>query len=80
MVTAQWADLMTRLSATYPDATARVIVDVLNEPDFGNLRWEAQPNQGLPGMTDMYLNAFDKIYSISSGVRTQITLPCLVRS
>ena len=64
---------MTRLSATYPDATARVIVDVLNEPDFGNLRWEAQPNQGLPGMTDMYLNAFDRIYPIASGAHGTLT-------
>ena len=65
---------MTQLSATYPDATARVICDVLNEPDFGNLRWEAQPNQGLPGMTDLYLNAFDKIYPIASGAHVALTI------
>ena len=66
---------MTQLSATYPDATWRVIVDVLNEPDFGNLRWEAQPNQGLPGMMDLYLNSFDRLYPIAPGVHVLIYLP-----
>lgn len=65
----QWADLMTQLTNTYPDAAARVICDVLNEPDFGNLRWEAQPDAGLPGMKDMYLNAWDAIYNITNGER-----------
>ena len=65
----QWADLMTQLTNTYPDAAARVICDVLNEPDFGNLRWEAQPSAGLPGMKDMYLNAWDEIYNITNGER-----------
>ena len=60
---AQWTDLMTQLSSTYPDATARCLVDVLNEPDYGNLRWEAQPN--APGMKDMYLNAWDAIYPVA---------------
>lgn len=63
----QWADLMTQLSVQYPDAAARVICDFLNEPDFGNLRWEAQPDQGLPGMKDLYLNAMDEIYNITTG-------------
>ncbi len=65
----QWADLMTQLTVQYPDAAARVICDFLNEPDFGNLRWEAQPDQGLPGMKDMYLNAMDEVYNITSGER-----------
>ena len=62
----QWTDLMTQLSVKYPDAAARCICDFLNEPDFGNLRWEAQPSQGLPGMKDMYLNAMDAVYNITS--------------
>lgn len=61
---------MTQLSVKYPDATARVICDFLNEPDFGNLRWEAQPDQGLPGMKDMYLNAMDEVYNITNGERS----------
>lgn len=63
----QWADLMTQLTVQYPDAAARVICDFLNEPDFGNLRWEAQPDQGLPGMKDLYLNAMDEVYNITEG-------------
>jgi hypothetical protein len=62
----QWQDLMTQLSNKYPDATARVICDFLNEPDFGNLRWEAQPDAGLPGMKDMYLNVMDLVYPVAS--------------
>jgi len=62
----QWLDLMTQLSSKYPDAAARVICDFLNEPDFGNLQWEAQPDQGLPGMKDMYLNVMDLIYPVAS--------------
>ena len=79
----QWADLMTQLSIQYPDAAARIICDFLNEPDFGNLRWEAQPDQGLPGMKDMYLNAMDEVYNITSGERylsAQLLSPLTTRS
>ncbi|BDA48966.1 probable major extracellular endoglucanase at N-terminal half [Coccomyxa sp. Obi] len=64
----RWLDLMTQLSTKYPDATSRVICDVLNEPDFGNLLWEAQPDAGLPGMKDLYLNVMDLIYPVASNV------------
>lgn len=57
---------MTQLSTKYPQATARVICDFLNEPDFGNLRWEAQPSQGLPGITDMFLQVMDLVYPVAS--------------
>ena len=66
MALLQWTDLMTQLSVKYPDAAARCICDFLNEPDFGNLRWEAQPSAGLPGMKDMYLNAMDAVYNVTS--------------
>ncbi len=66
MLLLQWTDLMTQLSVKYPDASARCICDFLNEPDFGNLRWEAQPSAGLPGMKDMYLNAMDAVYNVTS--------------
>ncbi len=62
----QWLDLMTQLSTKYPEATSRIICDVLNEPDFANLRWEAQPDAGLPGMKDLYLNVMDLIYPVAS--------------
>jgi len=46
---------MTQLRVKYPAATTRIICNFLNKPDVGKLRWETQPNQGLPGMRDMYL-------------------------
>ena len=36
----------------YAVAMAKTMVDILNEPDFGNLRWEAY--NGLPGVGDLY--------------------------
>lgn len=72
----QWSDLMTQLSVKYPDATARIICDFLNEPDFGNLRWEAQPDQGLPGMKDMYLNAMDEVYNITNSEHLSTASQC----
>ncbi|EIE18857.1 hypothetical protein COCSUDRAFT_59785 [Coccomyxa subellipsoidea C-169] len=64
----RWLDLMTQLSTKYPEATSRVICDFLNEPDFGNLRWEAQPDAGLPGMEDLYLSVMDLVYPVASNV------------
>lgn len=40
--------------------------DILNEPDFGNLRWEAA--NGLPGMGDLYLQAMDALYAANPGL------------
>lgn len=40
--------------------------DILNEPDFGNLRWE--PANGLPGMGDLYLQAMDALYAANPGL------------
>ena len=38
---------MTQLTNTYPNAAARCLVDILNEPDAFKLQWQAQG--GLPG-------------------------------
>ena len=38
---------MTQLTNTYPNAAARCLVDMLNEPDAFKLQWQAQ--NGLPG-------------------------------
>lgn len=46
---------MTQLRVKYPEATMRIICNFLNKPAFGKMRWKTQPNQGLPGMRDMYL-------------------------
>lgn len=56
-----WKDLMTSIVAD-PLSSAYVLVDILNEPDSQNLRWEAQ--SGLPGVMDLYLNAMDAITSV----------------
>ena len=42
------------------------MVDILNEPDFGNLRWEA--SNGLPGVGDLYLQAMDAMYNVNPGL------------
>ncbi|KAK9864609.1 hypothetical protein WJX84_005551 [Apatococcus fuscideae] len=49
-----------------PVAQAKTMVDILNEPDFGNLRWEAA--NGLPGVGDLYLQAMDALYNVNSGL------------
>lgn len=38
---------MTQLTNKYPNAAARCLVDILNEPDAFKLQWQAQ--SGLPG-------------------------------
>lgn len=64
---AQWADLVAQLTEQYPDAAARVFVDILNEPDSFQLQWQAQDDAGLPGAGDLYLAAMDAIYPVNSG-------------
>ena len=66
---AQWADLVAQLTARYPDAAARVLVDILNEPDSFQLQWQAQDGAGLPGAGDLYLAAMDAVYAVNSGAR-----------
>lgn len=54
-------------NAVNADATIsnRVFYDVLNEPDAFGVRFE--PQNGRPGMKDLYFTAFDAIYSINPG-------------
>ena len=58
---------MAQLTQQYPDAAARVFVDILNEPDSFQLQWQAQDDAGLPGAGDLYLAAMDAIYPVNSG-------------
>lgn len=58
---------MAQLTSQYPDAAARVFVDILNEPDSFQLQWQAQDDAGLPGAGDLYLAAMDAIYPVNSG-------------
>jgi hypothetical protein len=57
-----WQRLIKAVSA---DAwvARHVIVDMLNEPDCQNLRWEGQG--GKPGVTDLYLAAMDALYPLN---------------
>ena len=61
---------MSQLTEQYPDAAARVFVDILNEPDSFQLQWQAQDDVGLPGAGDLYLAAMDAIYPVNSGERS----------
>ena len=58
---------MAQLTRQYPDAAARVFVDILNEPDSFQLQWQAQGVAGLPGAGDLYLAAMDAIYPVNNG-------------
>ena len=64
---AQWADLVAQLTAKYPNAAARIFVDILNEPDSFQLQWQAQADAGLPGAGDLYLAAMDAVYPVNNG-------------
>lgn len=65
LVHMQWTSLMTQLTNQYPNAAARSLVDILNEPDAFKLQWQAQ--NGLPGVGDLYLAAMDAIYPVNQG-------------
>lgn len=39
--------------------------DILNEPDAFNVKFE--PQNGRPGMRDLYFSAFDAIYAVNPG-------------
>ena len=58
----EWRGLLQEL-ARDRSVAARLMIDPLNEPDSKGLRWEAQG--GKPGMTQMYLSAFDALYPLA---------------
>lgn len=59
-----WAKLVAELRAD-PAVKAKLMVDLLNEPDQYGLRWEAQ--SGLPGLADLYLQGMDAIEAAAPG-------------
>lgn len=61
----QWVSLTTQLTQRYPNAAARCLIDILNEPDAFKLQW--QPQNGLPGVADLYLSAMDAMYPVNNG-------------
>ena len=58
---------MTQLTHNSPNAAARSLIDILNEPDAFKLQWQAQ--NGLPALSDLYLAAMDAIYPVNSGAQ-----------
>ncbi|KAK9836719.1 hypothetical protein WJX74_006621 [Apatococcus lobatus] len=67
--TDNWVQSWVKLVSAFNDdavASAKIMCDMLNEPDFGNLRWEA--SNGLPGVGDLYLTAMDALYAANPGL------------
>lgn len=54
-----WEKLVKDLNAN-PTVSGKLLVDLINEPDAYNIRWEAA--NGNPGLTDLYLRALDRLY------------------
>ncbi|KAK9809361.1 hypothetical protein WJX73_008925 [Symbiochloris irregularis] len=57
-----WTQVITDLTSDSITA-GHIMVDILNEPDSRNIRWEA--SNGNLGATALYLNAMDAIYQVS---------------
>ena len=51
----------------------RVLYDVLNEPDAFGVRFE--PQNGRPGMKDLYISSFDAIYAVNPGMLVHLSMP-----
>ena len=54
-----WEKLVKDLKAN-PTVSGKLLIDLINEPDAYNIRWEAA--NGNPGLTDLYLRALDRLY------------------
>lgn len=59
----QWKSLASTISKS-PDISPWVMMDLANEPDSLNLKWEE--SGGLPSMTQYYLKAMDAISEVMS--------------
>ena len=57
----QWAKLTKDLMAM-PNVPGKLMIDIINEPDAYNIRWE--PSAGKPGLTDLYLKTMDRLAPI----------------
>jgi hypothetical protein len=61
-----WAQLWKQVSCLpnfQRDLANRVFVDVMNEPDSMNIRWEAR--DGRPGAQQLYLGVADALWTLS---------------
>lgn len=65
--------------AVYADPLMRkyVFYDILNEPDFiTGMGWT--PQNGNPGMGDLYLQAMDAIYAVNPGAALSLVTLCSI--
>lgn len=58
-----WTDLVTKISQD-PLSKSMLMIDILNEPDQFNVRWEAA--NGLPGLKDLYVSIMEAVYPINN--------------
>jgi hypothetical protein len=61
-----WAELWKQVSCLpnfQRDLANRVFVDVMNEPDSMNIRWEAR--DGRPGAQQLYLGTADALWALT---------------
>lgn len=58
----EWVKLATEISKN-PEASKKVMIDILNEPDNFGIRWEASGDK--PGLGDLYLSAMDAIHQVN---------------
>ena len=57
-----WVRLVTAISQD-PISKDKVMIDLLNEPDNFEIRWEV--SGGRPALKDLYLSAMDAIYAVN---------------
>eukprot|EP00877_Chromochloris_zofingiensis_P000949 jgi/Chrzof1/10855/Cz05g14190.t1 len=64
--TCKWTYLWKKVAALpnfKTDIANRVFVDVMNEPDSMNIKWES--SGGLPGAHELYLSVMDALYAVT---------------
>ncbi len=61
----KWTDLVSKISKD-PVSKSMLMVDILNEPDQFNIRWEASGN--LPALKDLYISVMDAVYPVNPEV------------
>lgn len=63
-----WAGLWKKFSCLpnfQRDLANRIFIDVMNEPDSMNIKWEAQ--DGRPGAQQLYLGVADALWALTPG-------------
>ncbi|DBA92448.1 TPA: hypothetical protein ACH3X1_002682 [Trebouxia sp. C0004] len=58
-------NFFSKLVTTYPGVVGKLIVDLVNEPDTYNMKWE---QTSVPGLQSVYLNLLPVLFKINQGV------------